>query len=174
MSWTHRKRVLVHLSVQVKPSPRAHWVARRYSDKASRFPPSRVGGRAHLLDPRCEETPTALPVLPSPAGARVLSRGEGVPEAHEHPGVPRRPARHSHHRRRRAHQRPGAGGQEARGRARRGACEPPARDVYSPRSRKNGDATSPALRECHKTRKQSFSKVSSIASNDNERRGVGA
>jgi hypothetical protein len=32
-------------------------------------------------------------------------------QAHEHPGVPRRPARHGHHLQRRAAQRPGAGGQ---------------------------------------------------------------
>ncbi len=47
-------------------------------------------------------------------GARVLLHREEAARAHEHPGVPRRPARHGHHLRRRAAQRPRAGRQEDR------------------------------------------------------------
>ena len=49
-------------------------------------------------------------------GPRVLRDREPAQEGDAHPGLPRRPARHRHHLRRRAAQRAGAGRQEDRGR----------------------------------------------------------
>ena len=48
-------------------------------------------------------------------GSRVLPHRGSAEEDHEHPGLPRRPARHGHHLRRRADQRRRAAGQGDRG-----------------------------------------------------------